>query len=98
MPGDAWRSEFERALAELRELCDEDVSLKERAHRLKVRIEANKLHGLYKRQQEMETAADSTESEVLSEIRQHLEPLGLAAEGTPVEELARLAALKITEK
>jgi hypothetical protein len=43
-------------------------------------------------------ASDSDESETLDEIRQHLEPLGLADPGTPLLELARLAALKITEK
>ena len=41
---------------------------------------------------------DDGESETLTEIRNHLEPLGLAPDGTPLPELARLAALKITEK
>ena len=45
-----------------------------------------------------ETTADTGESETLTEIRNHLEPLGLAADGTPIAELARLAALKLTEK
>ena len=43
-------------------------------------------------------SADDGESETLTEIRNHLEPLGLAPNGTPLPELARLAALKITEK
>ena len=43
-------------------------------------------------------AADDGESEMLAEVRQHLEPLGLAEPGTPLPELARLAALKIAEK
>jgi hypothetical protein len=41
---------------------------------------------------------DRPEDAELLEIRRHLEPLGLAHEGTPLAELARLAALKITEK
>jgi len=92
------KSEFEKALAELRQLCDEDVDLAERKHRLGVRKELNKLHGLYTAWQRDTEAADNGESETLTEIRQHLEPLGLAPEGTPLPELARLAALKITEK
>jgi len=98
MPGDALTSEFEQAIRELRELCNADVPLEERKLRLSVRKELNRLHRLYETMRELEAAADSTESEVLATIRCHLEPLGLAAEGTPVEELARLAALKITEK
>jgi hypothetical protein len=38
------------------------------------------------------------ESVELDEIRKHLEPLELAPVGTPLPELARLAALKVTEK
>lgn len=38
------------------------------------------------------------ESVELEAIRQHLEPLELAPVGTPLLELARLAALKVTEK
>jgi hypothetical protein len=45
----------------------------------------------------LQTAAEE-ESETLEEVRGHWEPLGLAPEGTPLPELARLAALKITEK
>ena len=92
-------SEFEKALSELRRLCDEDVPLDERKHRLAVRKEMNRLHRLYVIQLESDDSADDGgESETLAEVRQHLEPLGLAPEGTPLPELARLAALKITEK
>ena len=45
-----------------------------------------------------DAADDDAESETLAEVRQHLEPLGLAPEGTPLPELARLAALRIVEK
>jgi len=98
MPDDPLQHQFEQAITELRGLCDEDVDLAERKHRLGVRKELNKLHGLYTAWQREMDAADDTESETLTEIRQHLEPLGLADYGTPLPELARLAALKITEK
>ena len=60
---------------------------------LAVRKELHKLHGLY--QAPDRTDEPDGESEALAVIRGHLEPLGLAPEGTPVEELARLAALRI---
>jgi len=89
-------AEFEQAIRELRALCDEDVNLNERKHRLGVRKEMNRLYWLYEKLKELATAEPSeAESETLDEIRNHLEPLGLAPEGTPVTELARLAALKI---
>ena len=90
-------AEFEAAIRELRELCDETVDLAERKHRLGVRKEMNRLHRLYEKLT-TEDSGGSDESETLTEIRNHLEPLGLAADGTPIAELARLAALKITEK
>ena len=62
--------------------------------------ERNRLLDLYTwaKQAEQENTAEQAELAELAEIRSHLEPLGLAPEGTPVTELARLAALKITEK
>ena len=96
----ALKAEFENALRELRQLCDEDVPLDERKHRLAVRKEMNRLHRLYDvlLALDAEAADDGGESETLAAIREHLEPLGLAPEGTQLPELARLAALKITEK
>jgi len=89
-------AEFEQAIQELRELYNETVDVKER---LSIRKEINKLYRLYEKlTAAAESAADTGESETLAEIRSHLEPLGLAAEGTPLMELVRLAALKITEK
>ena len=90
-------TEFEKALTETQRLCDEDVPLDERRHRLQVRRELNRLLRLYVIQLDLATA-ENAESEVLSEVRSHLEPLGLAEPDTPLPELARLAALKITEK
>ena len=100
MPDDTLKETFAQAIAELRAMFDETVDLGERKHRLAVRKELNRLHRHYEKtlEQESEASAGSDESEILAEVRNHLEPLGLAAEGTPVEELARLAALKITEK
>ena len=92
------KSEFEKALSETQRLCEEDVPLDERKHRLQVRRELHRLLGLYVIHLEMESTDDGAESETLTEVRSHLEPLGLAEPGTPLPELARLAALRITEK
>ena len=83
----------EEAVAELWKLYNAAVEPKDR---LAIRKELNKVLGHY--HAPAETDADTAESETLAEIRSHLEPLGLAPEGTPLPELARLAALKITEK
>jgi hypothetical protein len=45
-----------------------------------------------------ENETENIESEELTAVRSHLEPLGLAPVGTPVSELARLAALIVTQK
>ena len=45
MPVD-FTAEFEAAIRELRELCDETVDLAERKHRLGVRKELNRLYRL----------------------------------------------------
>ena len=39
-----------------------------------------------------------TAEEIEEEVRRHLEPLGLAPEGTPVGELVRLAVAEIIKK
>jgi hypothetical protein len=67
-----------------------------------------KLLGLYNRAKQLETAEEleleseaeigNPESAELTAIRNYLEPLNLAPEGTALSELARLAAIKITEK
>jgi hypothetical protein len=87
--------EFERAIAELRELCNADLPLDERKHLLAVRKEMNRMYRLYTAVMELAEATDDGESETLTEIRGHLEPLGLAEYGTPLPELARLAALRL---
>jgi len=90
------KKKFDEAIEELRLLYEATVDVKDR---LAIRKEMNRLHRLYVIQLESDDAADDgAESETLAEVRQHLEPLGLAPEGTPLPELARLAALKITEK
>ena len=88
-------TEFDAAIRELRDLYNETVDIKER---LAIRKEMNRMYRLYEEMKALAEAADTVESETLLEIRSHLEPLGLAADGTPIAELARLAALKLTEK
>jgi len=99
MPDDTLKEDFAQAIAECLKLCDETVDLAERKHRLAVRKELNRLHRHYEKtlERESEASAGSDESEILDEVRNHLEPLGLAAEDTPVTELARLAALVIAQ-
>ncbi|MCL2306097.1 MAG: hypothetical protein FWC43_12205 [Planctomycetaceae bacterium] len=57
--------------------------------------ELNKLLGLYQRPIEAEIEATGNTNTDLDKIREHLEPLGLAPEGTPIVELARLAVSEI---
>ena len=93
------KQKFDEAVDYLLQLCDESVDLAERKHRLTIRRELNKMYRFHLMQLEWFDADDGgAESETLAEIRQHLEPLGLADYGTPLAELARLAALKIAEK
>ncbi len=92
------RTEFETALKELRDLYDDSLPIEERKMQLDVRKELNKLLGLYcKTIRQDDAAEDDAETTELLEVRAHLEPLGLAPEGTTVTELARLAALKISQ-
>ena len=89
------------ALQDLDRLMDSDLPESERKVRLSVLKERLRIEGVYdlaKQTTQDESADEREESEVLAQIRQHLEPLGLAPEGTALPELARLAALKITEK
>jgi len=97
---DGTHDEFQQAISELTQLCHDTDDLDERKFRLSVRKELNRVHRLYVFQTAAvaAAAADTGESSCLAAIREHLEPLGLAPEGTPLEELARLAALKITDK
>lgn len=64
---------------------------------LDVRKELNRLLGLYMKEHG-EVEFEDMESIELEDAREHLEPLELAPAGTPVSELARLAALKLTDK
>ena len=85
--------ERKAAQQELARLYDPDLPVKDQLAVLKEIIRL-----LEKNPVPDDAADDGTESETLAEVRQHLEPLGLADYGTPLPELARLAALKITEK
>ncbi len=44
------------------------------------------------------TITDADQDDEKDRVREHLEPLGLAPEGTAIGELARLAAVKITQQ
>jgi hypothetical protein len=97
------RAEIERALQELDELytaCKHNDDMKgaiaarkERSRMLNLNIEL-----LRNEYSAAASAAEHTVNSELTEIRRHLEPLELASPGTPLAELARLAALKMTEK
>ena len=97
MDAGEYQQKFDEAIEYLLRLADEDIPLDERKHRLAIRREMNKMYRFHLLQLETEASDDGGESATLAEIRGHLEPLRLAPEGTPVTELARLAALKITE-
>lgn len=92
----------QEAINKIDELQNEDISLIERKIRLAELKERFKLLRLYNKAEPLpetvETETESEESEELAVVRQHLESLKLAPVGTPVSELARLAALKVMEK
>jgi hypothetical protein len=86
----------EEAIRRLEAMYQEARSIpddKEAKTALAISKELHRLLGLYTAP---EPAEESTgEQAALAAIRAHLEPLGLGPAGTPVEELARLEALKI---
>jgi hypothetical protein len=88
------------ALQDLERLLEPDLPDSERKSRLVVLKERFRIENVFELAKQMADDGQQAdeESETLTEIRGHLEPLGLAPEGTPLPELARLAALKITEK
>jgi hypothetical protein len=83
----------ERAIEKLNSLLAQAEADSDTKAALAVQKELNKLHGLY--QPQADTDDDDGDSAVLAAIREHLEPLELGPPETPVEELARLAALRI---
>jgi hypothetical protein len=91
-------AEIDSALNELRNLKGESAD--ERKLRLMELKEQFRLQGLYdlNKQPDEQADGDTAADRELSAVRGHLEPLGLAPPGTSAAELARLAALKITEK
>lgn len=89
-------SDFQSALDALDNLLKSELPENVRLATLKEKF---RLQGLYHREQiEDDDSAVAAESAELGEIRNHLEPLGLAPEGTLLSELARLAALAITQR
>jgi hypothetical protein len=90
---------IQAALRELVRLCDPEMPVNERKHQLNVLDKRFRIEGVYELSKILLPAeTDRPEDAELEAIRQHLEPLGLAPEGTPLAELARLAALAITQK
>jgi hypothetical protein len=96
---------IQEAIDAVKALNNGEISVEERKQLLNEYKEQFKLQRLYTRV--VSSAPESTgnadtggtpESAELIAIRNYLEPLGLAPEGTPLSELARIAALKITEK
>jgi hypothetical protein len=90
---------IQAALREIERILAPDFPEKERKSllpALRERFRIENVYELAKHGGQDET--DRPEDAELSEIRSHLEPLGLAPEGTPLAELARLAALKITDQ
>ncbi|MCL2745232.1 MAG: hypothetical protein FWE67_15420 [Planctomycetaceae bacterium] len=97
---DGLDSAFQEAIKDIKRLYDSDVPIEERKMILAARKELNRLHGLYVRTagETADEAADKRTAEEIEEVRRHLEPLGLAPEGTPAAELARLAVVEIMKK
>lgn len=91
------QAELLDAVRKLESLCTSTEDLQERKMHLSVLVEQFRLLGLYSRTAQMENGQEKAEpeGEELDAVRHHLEPLGLAPPGTPLVELARLAALKI---
>lgn len=92
--------EFGAAVTALKDLYASNVKIKAYKDALPVRKELNRLLGLYGNIDDLpaEQAGMSPEERELAEIRGHLEPLGLAPSGSPLVELARLAAIEITNR
>jgi hypothetical protein len=87
------------ALRDLEQLSEQGLPETERKIRLAELKERFRIENVYElAKQTGSESADSADNAELAAIRSHLEPLALAPEGTPLPELARLAALKITEK
>jgi len=91
--------EFALAVQTLRELLAKNIKIKDYKTVLAVRKELSRLLRLYD-QAKVQEMPDFTEpeGETLAAIREHLEPLGLAPEGTDIVELVRLAVIQLTEK
>ncbi|GHT31033.1 hypothetical protein FACS1894214_2000 [Planctomycetales bacterium] len=88
------------AIQKLESLCASGDDLAERKMQLAVLVEQFRLQGLYNAAKavQSETECETERSAESEQARNYLEPLGLAQAGTPISELARLAALRIIEK
>jgi hypothetical protein len=85
------KNDLQKALDELNTLkSNYDLPIEEKTIQLNILKERNRILKLYTKVEDQET--EQIENEELAIIRNHLEPLELAPEGTPLSELARLAA------
>jgi hypothetical protein len=91
--------EFGRAITALNELYSLNIKNKDYKSALSVRKEMNSMLSLkYVAESNATKSSEGTEliADEIDTIRQYLEPLGLAEPETPTVELARLAAIRIT--
>jgi Mn-containing catalase len=87
----------QKAIEALEELKnDENTDVKVNNFKLKVLKEQIKIQEKYTKEGE-QNDEEVVESEELIAVRNHLELLNLAPAGTPIDEIARLATLKIMD-
>jgi hypothetical protein len=93
--------EIQEALESVDKLRNE-MTYEEWKMRFAEHKERCRLMGLYEKAKHLESVIESElsqqESEEMEAVRSYLEPLDLAPAGTPVMELARLAAQIVMEK
>jgi hypothetical protein len=91
--------EFERAIGDLNELYSVNLANGDYKAALSVRKELNAMLAIRVVAESNVAEKSEVDAEALlleiDTVRKHLEPLGLAEMGTPVSELARLAAVRI---
>lgn len=93
-----WNRDIEigKALVRSNDIYERAMRVQDNKTALAADIHRCKLLGLFERL-EKKDETEIEESDRFDAIRKHLEPLGLAPEGAPVEELVRLAVIKIAE-
>lgn len=87
------------AITRLQDIYRRSLAVQDTKTALAAQRELAKLLDLYKptKPAEAQTAGSTDEAATIAAALRHLAPLGLAAEGAPLPELCRLAALKIID-